>query len=792
MTKPNESSWSLDYYGYEPGTKEYSTETMLTVGNGYIGLRGTVPEMRISDDHYPATYIAGLYNETFSKVSDREIPNEDFVNAQNLQYLSVTVDGNEINFSKDRLSELARHLDMRTGLLSSKAVFNFPSDKKVEIRTKKFASMCNRNQYAISYDVTPLNFSGEIKIISEADGDVYNYNVERYRSLNMHHLKTDELKATEGEARLVSNTSNSNLTVIQESKLLSKHDLIWENTFKEKKIIQEAVVDLKENESLTVEKLVFVYKASDKVNEFEIEDISGLSELTDFDDMFEKSKRIWEELWEQADIQTKGDMMSEKLLHLHTYHLLVSCSPSTVKGLDVSVTARGLHGEAYRGHIFWDELFILPFYILHFPETAKELLMYRYNRLDEAKKAAKDEGFKGAMYPWQSGLDGREQTQVIHLNPMSGKWDPDNSRLQRHVSHAIAYNIWLYYVNTDDTSFMEEYGLEMLLEICKFWISMAKLDKKAKRYSIEGVMGPDEFHEAYPDSDKGGLNNNAYTNMMTAWLFGAVKDMFDELPADAVKSVREKVGFDVTYSEKLKDMMGKLSIEINDEGIISQFDGYFDLDEINLEEYKEKYGDIQRMDRILKAEGKSPDRFKVAKQADSLMTFYNLDKKKIDRLLSQLKYDMPDDYFTKNLNYYLKRTSHGSTLSRVVHTKLAAMAGEKDLSAELYKESLYSDYEDIQGGTTAEGIHAGVMAATIYIALNTYGGIDIREDILKIDPAIPRNWKELRFKLYKKGIHFIVDITENSLKIKADKEVEVVIKGEKIKLNGGEETEISF
>ncbi len=184
---------------------------------------------------------------------------------------------------------------------------------------------------------------------------------------------------------------------------------------------------------------------------------------------------------------------------------------------DASITARGLHGEAYRGHIFWDELFILPLYNIHFPKVAKSALLYRYHRLEAARKYAKEHGYEGAMFPWQSGSDGREETQVVHLNPLTGKWGPDFSSFQRHVSLAIAYNIWQYFHTTEDMDFMKDYGAEMFLEICRFWASKAQLDDKTGRYSIKNVMGPDEFHEKYPGSEEGGLKDNTYTNIMVVW-----------------------------------------------------------------------------------------------------------------------------------------------------------------------------------------------------------------------------------------------------------------------------------
>ena len=179
--------------------------------------------------------------------------------------------------------------------------------------------------------------------------------------------------------------------------------------------------------------------------------------------------------------------------------------------IDAGLPARGLHGEAYRGHIFWDSLFVMHFFNLHLPNVAKSLLIYRYRRLAQARQSAKINGFRGAMFPWQSGLSGREETPVSHLNPLSGKWGPDYSHFQRHVSFAIAYNIWEYWQRTNDLDFLKHHGAEMILSIAQFGASLTKYSPQDGRYHIEGVMGPDEFHEKLPHRGKPGFKDNAYT-----------------------------------------------------------------------------------------------------------------------------------------------------------------------------------------------------------------------------------------------------------------------------------------
>ncbi|MBL1226792.1 glycoside hydrolase family 65 protein [Enterococcus sp. BWR-S5] len=785
-------SWTLVYHDFRQGKDEYAAEALLTTGNGFIGLRGTTPEMRITDDTYPATYLAGLYNTAVSTVEGQDIKNEDFVNAPNLQYIAVAVDGEVLSFSEDTVKFFKRTLDMRTGLFEATGVFESASGKQVRIVSRRVVSMANMHEYSLSYQVTPLNFSGTITFLTEADGSVFNYNVARYRSLTKEHLTVLETAAEQSKSRLVAKTMDSDITIIQEAQLFSSElDLsALQTELTEEKVIQSVAVEAVAGQSYTLEKstAIHVYNKEEQQLHYSFEHF----EIADFSEIYEASAKVWAGYWQEAAMSVEGDMMSEKMLHLHTYHMLVSGSPTANPSLDVSITARGLHGEAYRGHIFWDELFILPFYIIHFPEIARQSLMYRYNRLSAAKADAKKAGYQGAMFPWQSGLDGTEQSQELHLNPISGEWGEDHSRLQRHVSLAIAYNVWLYNMNTEDQEFMVHYGIELLMEISKFWLSIAAYDEQKQRYSISGVMGPDEFHEAYPESEKGGLTDNAYTNMMVVWLFEEIEKLYASYDADELVAVQKKVGLTNDDLAQMNQIRQELNLEIDAQGVIAQYDGYFDLKEVDFEYYREKYGNIYRMDRILRAEGHSADDYKVAKQADSLMIFYNFRKETVDRILADLGYELPADYLEKNLDYYLSRTSHGSTLSRIVHAQLASIVEDKELSWQLYQEALYSDYQDIQGGTTAEGIHAGVMAATLFITLTTFAGIDIRQKALEIHPQLPEKWQKLTFRLNIRNVHYQVMIDKEKICIEADQSVSLTVGGRAVSLTSGQPKEIFY
>ncbi len=773
--KKDKYPFELTYFDYPKGKQEYSIESLLTVGNGYLGLRGTSPEMSISDSNYPATYMASVYNTAESIVDGATIENEDFVNLPNAQKMYLIIDGEIITIEDNQLELIERTLDLKTGELTIRTEILLKNGAILSIKVKKMASMARRNHYGIKYAFKLNKEHKDIQFISELDGDVYNYNVERYRKLTNKHLTVLNKEVNGVMASLLVKTNQSNIEIYQESQLASQTiDLEnLENNLLDKKIQQKVTMNVEENQWYEVEKNVYI-------NKEQVIDTNSIVFLT-YDDLLTESKKEWVKLWDEASIKVTGDLMSQKMLNIHTYHMLSSASPNGNKELDASITARGLHGEAYRGHIFWDELFMLPFYIIHFPETAKQLLMYRYDRLEMAKQLAKEEGHLGAMYPWQSGLDGREQSQKLHLNPLSGEWKEDHSRRQRHVSLAIAYNVWSYYQYTKDHDFLNNYGAEMLSEITKFWLSLTTYNAKEDRYSIKGVMGPDEFHEAYSNREEGGLDNNAYTNLMVTWLLGIMPSLKEE------STVPIELDF-----EKITDIQKKLKLDINKEGVIAQFDGYFDLKEIDWDFYQNKYGNVYRMDRILNAEGKSPDDYKVAKQADSLMIFYNFPKEKVTELLTMLDYKLPENYVEKNLLYYLNRTSHGSTLSRVVHSQLAEMVDDRDLAWKLYQEALYSDYRDIQGGTTAEGIHTGVMASTLHITLSAFAGLDIREEVIKFNPHLPEQWSELSFTFSKRLISFKVTITKNTMVIYVNEDCTVMVGSNLVSLKSKENNVISY
>lgn len=760
--KVSESIWMVAYEDFNP-KQEGLREALCTLGNGYFATRGAAPESTADGVHYPGTYVTGCYNRLKSKIDGQTIENESLVNLPN--WLPVKFrfqDGDWFDVEKVNILEYRQELNMRQGVLSRLVRFTDEKGHQTRIFQRRFVSMANSHLAGLETTIVAENWSGPIRIHSALDGRVTNSGVERYQQLNNQHLTPVETQSIDNETiHLQVKTNQSHIRISEaariklfrnDEQIQLKPDVIEEPAY----IAHEFSIRLEKGQAITIEKVVALCTSGDRaISESGSESYKQVERASSFDELLEHHILRWDHRWRRCRIAIKDSERVALVLHLHIFHLLQTVSPHTIDR-DVGVPPRGLHGEAYRGHILWDELFIFPFLNFSIPDITRALLMYRYRRLPEARWAAKQAGFAGALYPWQSGSDGREESQELHLNPHSGRWIPDNSQLQHHINIAIAYNVWHYYQVTGDINFLSFYGAEMLVEIARFWASIARYNRSLGRYEIHKVMGPDEFHDAYPDADEPGINNNAYTNIMAVWVLCRALESLDQTEMRR-QTLLDKLSLKREEMERWEDISRKMRVVFHDDGIISQFEGYDKLEEFDWEGYQKKYGNIQRLDRILEAEGDTPNRYKLSKQADVLMLFYLLSADELGELFRRLNYPFTYETIPKNIEYYLKRTSHGSTLSQVVHAWVLARS-KRELSWHLFKEALESDVSDIQGGTTPEGIHLGAMAGTVDLVQRCYTGIETRRNKLQLDPYLPTELKEIQFDiLYRQHwIHILI------------------------------------
>jgi alpha,alpha-trehalase len=762
--------WVMAYEGFNP-EQEGLREALCTLGNGYFATRGAAPESTADDIHYPGTYVTGCYNRLKTKVAGQTVENESLVNVPN--WLPVKFrfqNGDWFNVEKVNVLEYRQELNIRQGVLSRLVRFADGKDRRTRIFQRRFVSMANSHLAGVETTIVAENWSGHIFVHSALDGQVTNNGVKRYRQLNSRHLTPVETESASTETmHLQVETNQSHIRIAEAARTRlfreGKQIPIEPQVIEEPGCIaQEFSVDLKEGEAITIEKIVALYTSRDRaISESGIEACKEIERASGFDELLERHILRWDHLWRRCRIAIKDGERVAMVLHLHIFHLLQTVSPHTI-GRDAGVPPRGLHGEAYRGHILWDELFIFPFLNLRIPDITRTLLMYRYRRLSEARWAARQAGYKGAMYPWQSGSDGREESQQLHLNPRSERWIPDNSQLQRHINIAVGYNVWHYYQVSGDTNFLSFYGAEMLVEIARFWASIARYNRSLGRYEIHKVMGPDEFHDAYPDADEPGINNNAYTNIMAVWVLCRALEAIELLPDMHRQALMEKLALKPEELERWEDISRKMRVPFHDDNIISQFEGYDKLEEFDWQGYQKKYGNIQRLDRILEAEGDTPNRYKLSKQADVLMLFYLLSADELGEILHRLNYPFESETIPRNIEYYLKRSSHGSTLSWVVHAWVLARS-KREVSWHLFKEALDSDVSDIQGGTTPEGIHLGAMAGTVDLVQRCYTGIETRQDRLQFNPYVPNELKKIQFDIAYRQHWVNVTITSERLKV---------------------------
>ena len=758
----------LGYDGFDPGA-EGLREALTSTGNGYLCTRGAAEWEDADGVHYPGTYVHGGYNRETTILGGQPVLNEDLVNLPNWLVLMLRIEGEDaIRLADVTLLRYRHELDIRNVTLVRQLRFRDGGGRETTLKSRRFVSMADVHHAGIEWTLVPENWSGRAEVISALDGRVSNRNVVRYQQLEGRHLDPVSPRTWGPEViALKAETRQSNLYISQATRTRvfrgGQQLPVTRTLYQMEDYVQQVLAfDVRQGEATQVEKMVSFYTSRDPaVSDTLVRAATSAARHDEFAASFGRHSAAWEELWRVCDVRVSGDDEVQLLLRLHIAHLLQVCSRHTAD-LDAGLPARGLNGEAYRGHVFWDEIYALSFFNFRLPEVTRGLLMYRYRRMGEARAAAREAGWRGAMFPWQSGSEGTEETQRVHLNPLSGRWEPDLSRNQRHVNAAIFYNIWRYYLTTDDLEFLDRYGAEMMLEIARFWASIAHFNPERERYEIHGVMGPDEFHEKYPDAPEGGLRNNAYTNIMVAWLCDIAGQLLTLLPDSRVEALRARLGISADELALWQDMSHRTFVPFHGDGIISQFEGYDELEELDWDAYRAKYGNIQRLDRILRAEGDDPNRYKITKQADTVMLFYLFSGEELREIFGRLGYDYGDDTAIRNVAYYDRRTSHGSTLSFVTHAGVLA-ALDPGSSWERFLVALRSDADDIQGGTTKEGIHVGVMAGTLHVMQRYYAGTHVRDDVLYFDPRLPGQLDGLSFPIQFRDTPIHVTVTGEQL-----------------------------
>lgn len=781
--------WSFDLTavgeGEQTAASEGCREALGTLANGYLGTRASAPWPSSDPSAHPGTYVAGLYNRLTSDVEGTAVEHESMVNVPNWMPFNFSADGGAWLGEPNVDTAIRRaSVDLHRGLLVRIWQVLDESGRRSLVIERRFVSMAEPHLAAQQISVIAENWSGQLRVRCQLDGDVANDQTEEGKLLAHRHLQAIEVGHDGPVSWLSARTTQSDAKVVEAARISVTVGSVEARQYftGPSSTGQELTVTIAENGRATVERIVAVYTSRDRaISEPRIAAVTAVESAGSFDTLLRDHHGSWSRLWDrsrfvadivqadvpdnqQAPIGSKAATRPDQAVRLDLFHLFQVASPH-VADLDVGVPARGLAGEGYLGHVFWDELFVFPALNFRFPETARALLRYRARRLGAARRAASAAGHGGAMFPWQSGSDGRDETPPMLYNPRDERWVPDRSSRQHHVGLAIAYELWQHRQTTGDSGFFFEEGAEMLLEIARFFASLATLDQGTGRWHIRGVMGPDEFHDRYPGTAGGGIDDNAYTNIMTAWLLGRAQELVTLLRWDHRSDVLERLRLGQEEVDRWDKLATGLYVPFHD-GVISQFESYEQLAPVDLGAYRARYGDIGRLDLILEAEGDEVCRYQVAKQADVLMLLYLLSAEELRDVLAGLGYELPAATVRRTVDYYATRVAHGSSLSAVVHAWVTARA-DRAGSWEQFRRALAIDISQTESGATAEGIHLGAMAGTIDLLQRCYAGLEVRNDALWLNPVLPDEVERLRFGITYRGHWVDLDIDHDRVVVAA-------------------------
>ncbi|UEL27046.1 HAD-IA family hydrolase [Pseudarthrobacter sp. L1SW] len=761
--------WQLVYEGFDAG-HEGHREALTTLGNGYLGVRGAAPEG--GSFRYPGMYLAGVYNRVTAEVAGEVLVEEHMVNAPDCLPVDLRL-GSGQWWSAGGMTVLRerRTLDLQRAVLERRLLLEAADKRRLEVVQTRFVSMAEPHLLALEMKVTPLGWSGSVDVRSGINAGVRNANTPGQGAGPGTHLVD---RTGPGSGALQSPPDNISVVEAETTQSLVRIAAAFRTGAagaqgaghpgrKGAFHFRTFQVPLVDGAPSRISKAVAVVTSRDRAISSPASAARAVLERSDDD--FEALLAAHQEAWRRELrpflVDIDAPVQVRLVLNLHIFHVLQTLTRHTAE-LDAGVTARGLHGEGYRGHVFWDELFVLPLLTSRTPDVARSLIDYRWRRLPAARHAASIQGLAGAKFPWQSGSDGTEETPKWLYNDRSGRWVKDHSHMQLHAGLAVAFNAWQYYQATSDKAWLLRRGAELVIDVARFFSSRAEHSQDTGRYHLRGVVGPDEYHTGYPGSAAPGLDDNAYTNVMAAWACLRAAEIVSIVQGNELGGLMDRLG--ITSEEVAGwELVGRaLFVPFHADGVISQFAGYEQLEELDWDRYREAYDSIERLDLILEAEGDETNRYKLAKQADVLMLPYLLGQEGLISLLSELGYAFTPDQLNRTIEYYLARTAHGSTLSRVAHASVLA-AVDADRAWDSFREALDADLDDTQHGTTRAGIHLGAMAGSIDVIQRSFAGLRLSGDTIVFAPNLPRGLRAVAFEVRYRGHHLKVELRDGRM-----------------------------
>lgn len=719
--------WEITELSFQPENLNHY-ETLFTIGNGYLGTRGTFEEGYTGD--IPATLVHGIYDHAPGML----VP--ELANAPNWLPINITVDetpfrlvSQTTNFMRPPEGVVIgydRTLHLDRGLLRRAVLFRAASGNIVRLVFERFASLHDVHVLAQRLIITAVDGDPEIKVESVLDGTTTNLTGQHWYPEMM-------VIAAGNELGIEAKTQQSGYVLGMASRLVADYQTQTSILGLQPRV--QVAFKLNREESATLDKITAIYTNREVVMPLETARSKAEEAVnTGYETLLAHHEMEWSKYWDTSDLQIDGDEDCQRAIRFTTYHVFIAAPRHDER---VSIGAKTLSGFGYKGHVFWDtELFVVPPVTLSQPHLARNLLMYRYHNLHGARHKAKANGYEGAMFPWESTDTGEETTpQWSDVQPDGSRiriWTGDN---EQHISTDIAYAVWHYWKWTGEDEFFTRYGAELILDTAVFWGS--RVEPRDGRYEISQQIGPDEYHE--------NVDNSVFVNRMVVWHLQTALKTLDWLrqnsPTDAERLIQL---LDLTPERlaKWQDIILKMFIPFDPKRQIHiQFPGFFDMEYIPVAQYEPRMTSVQAIlghARTIQTQ--------VIKQADIVMMM---------ALLGE-SVGAPDganvrQVMINNWNTYYPCTDHGSSLSPAVHAWVAARLGLREEAYDLFYHAVQIDLQDNKGNVR-DGIHAAACGGVWQAVIFGFCGLQIDDQgELTLNPNLPDHWRQVAFKVYYRG-----------------------------------------
>jgi len=758
--------WCIIEEGFDPENQR-SSESIFSLGNGHIGQRANFEE-QYSGDTLPGNYIAGIYYPDKTKVGWWKNGYPEYfakvLNAPNWIGINILAGKQELDLAKVKIKNFRRVLNMKEGYLERSFYAEFSNKQAIEVTAKRFLSIPQNELGCIKYHIRCVNIDDTITIEPYIDADVINedanYNEKFWEEVG--------IESRPGEAYVTAKTKKLDFHVCTSMKFsIEKNNTVINNTVKENKrkkyLSQRVSVDCKTDDVITIYKYASITHSENHDKEqLTIAAHNNLESATEkgFDQLFTEHANAWKKKWTTSDIEIEGDVAGQQGIRFNIFQL-----NQTYTGDDerLNIGPKGFTGEKYGGSTYWDtEAYCLPFYLrTSEQQVAKNLLLYRYRHLPKAIENAEKLGFKdgAALYPMVT-MNGEE---------CHNEWEITFEEI--HRNGAIAYAIYNYTRYTGDESYIEDYGLEVLIAISRFWSQRVNFSKEKNQYVMLGVTGPNEYEN--------NVNNNWYTNTIARWCLDYTLKMITKVQTEApekYKKLKENIHFnELKEAGKWTNIVDNIYLPENEDlDIFLQQDGFMDKEIIPAEDLDPEQRPINQKwswDRILRS--------CFIKQADVLQGLYFFED------------HFDEDTIKRNFDFYEPLTVHESSLSPCVHTILAAKLGYKEQAYELYIRTARLDLDDYNNEVN-QGLHITSMAGTYLSIVEGFGGMRIKNGELHFNPFLPPQWNKYSFIVKFRGKLIKIEVTKEKTIVynQHNKKVKIIVHGVDYSIHANESLEI--